>query len=155
MAALSDGMIGFSQQLYNRYCVAGGAHEYPQSVYHFYTYVFACLVLGVGLLVASLLRRSQTDTGENTEKRSIGEFWKRPLPLITTMALCLFLANYLQTTATGSFGMPSQILYPMIKGGCLITVNLTACLFFGEKITLRSAVGSLIALGGIVIMNVL
>lgn len=47
------------------------------------------------------------------------------------------------------------MLYPIIKGGCLITVNFTAMLFFGEPITRRSACGSLLALGGIVLMSVL
>ena len=61
----------------------------------------------------------------------------------------------MQTLATSRYAMPPQVLYPIIKGGCLITVNLTATLFFGEKPSKRSIIGSLTALGGIIAMNVL
>ena len=71
------------------------------------------------------------------------------------MAVCLFAANYLQTVATNDLGLSSQMLYPILKGGCLITVNFTAMIFFGERITKRSVIGSLVALFGIVIMSVL
>ena len=65
------------------------------------------------------------------------------------------MANYLQTMATNDYAMPSQVLYPIIKGGCLVTVNLTAMLFFGERITARSVIGSSVAIIGIVCMSVL
>ena len=71
------------------------------------------------------------------------------------MAISMFAANYLQTVATNDFAMPSQVLYPIIKGGSLIAVNFTAMIFFGEKITPRSVVGSLVALAGMIFMNVL
>ena len=74
---------------------------------------------------------------------------------IFIMAVCLFAASYFQTVATNDFGMDSQVLYPVTKGGCLITVNLTAMLFFGEKPNWRSITGSLIALGGAVCMSIL
>ena len=77
-----------------------------------------------------------------------------PLPYIIVMAISMFAATYFQTVATGDYGMPSQVLYPLIKGGCLITVNITAMLFFGEKITKRSLLGSAVALIGVVVMNV-
>ena len=51
--------------------------------------------------------------------------------------------------------MPSQVLYPIIKGGCLITVTFTAMLFFGERITRRSLLGSAVAMLGIVSMSLL
>ena len=74
---------------------------------------------------------------------------------IAIMAICLFAANYFQTVATGDYGMSSQMLYPIIKGGCLITVNFTAMLCFGEKMTRRTVAGSLVALCGIVSMSIL
>ena len=74
---------------------------------------------------------------------------------IAIMAVCLFAASYLQTAATSDYGMPSQVLYPVIKGGCLITVNITAMLFFGEKPNKRSILGSCITLLGIIALNVL
>jgi multidrug transporter EmrE-like cation transporter len=47
------------------------------------------------------------------------------------------------------------VLYPLLKGGCLVTVNIVAMLFFGEKITKRSVLGTTVALAGVVVMNVL
>ncbi|MBR3704621.1 MAG: hypothetical protein IKM11_03945, partial [Oscillospiraceae bacterium] len=77
-----------------------------------------------------------------------------PMPYIVIMAISMFAATYFQTVATGDFGMSSQVLYPLIKGGCLITFNVTAMVFFGEKVTRRSLIGSAVALVGIVVMNV-
>ena len=95
-------------------------------------------------------------------RSALGGGWRKilvhlrhPLPYIAVMAVCLFAASYCQTAATGDFGMPAQILYPITKGGCLITVSLYSALCFGERITARTVLGSAVALGGIVIMNVI
>ena len=74
---------------------------------------------------------------------------------IFIMAVCLFAANYLQTVATSDYNLSSQIMYPVIRGGCLVTVNIVAMIFFGERITRRSIVGSLVAVLGILIMSVI
>ena len=155
-AALGDGMTGFAQQLFKQfYTESGICHHgvfYPKSVYHFYTYVFAALVLLLALIGYHACNHKKGETVTSQKRLAL------PLPVVLhvlVMAICLFVSNYLQTVITNDFAMPSQVLYPVIKGGCLITVNLTAMLFFGERITWRSALGSLIALGGIVCMNVL
>ena len=156
VAAIGDGMSGFAQQLYRQYYTEAGifAHGvyYPKTVYHFYTYVFSAALL-LGVLV---IRRAVTAKKEPSKEA--GKFFAAPPKAVLhifIMAVCLFAANYLQTVATNDYGMSSQVLYPIIKGGCLITVNFTAMLFFGEKITLRSIMGSLVALGGIVSMSTL
>ena len=95
--------------------------------------------------------------GKKRENNGEGGFRFVPANIllhIFVMAICLFAANYFQTVATNDYGMSSQMLYPIIKGGCLITVNFTAMLFFGEKMTVRSVCGSLIALVGIVCMSI-
>ena len=157
LASVGEGLTGFSQQLFKQYYTDAGAHThgvvYPKTVYHFYTYVFAALIL---LAVLVIYRLSARKKNERTE-RNKRIFSVPPLVVlyIFIMAVCLFAANYLQTVATNDFGVESQILYPVLKGGCLVTVNFTAMLFFGEKITWRSALGSFVALGGIVCMNLL
>lgn len=157
-AAVSDGMCGFSQQLYKQYYTEAGSMTqgvfYPKTVYHFYTYVFSALILllvwGVYWMMGAVKKR------EGQERvRVFGAVSPRILLHIFIMAICLFAANYFQTVATNDYGMSSQMLYPIIKGGCLITVNFTAMLFFGEKMTVRSVGGSLIALVGIVCMSIL
>lgn len=160
IAAAGDGLTGFCQQLYNRYYTPTGSHvsgvTYPNSVYHFYTYLFAALIL-LGVFVIYRVWQGAGKSGE--EKRQEGRETlraiRKPLPHIAVMAICLFAASYFQTVATGPLGMPSQVMYPVIKGGCLMTVNLTAMLFFGEKPTGRSILGSGVALCGIVAMSIL
>lgn len=157
-AALGDGMTGFAQQLYKQYYTeAGSAHHgmfYPKTVYHFYTYVFAALILFIALIFYRIYVRRKVSETKEARPSVLAMPWHVMLHIFV-MAICLFGANYLQTVATNDFGMPSQVLYPIIKGGCLITVNITAMLFFGERITKRSALGSLVALIGIVCMNLL
>lgn len=154
IAMLGDGMMAFSQQLFVKFYKAGGSFAgqniYPLSVYHFYTYLFAALILFVLLFFILLRQEHKKDYVKNSFQNL-----KKPLPHIAVMAICLFAATYLQTVATGDMGMSSQILYPIIKGGCLITVNCTAMLFFGEKPTHRSVLGSFVAMAGIIVMSVL
>ncbi|MBQ9773567.1 MAG: hypothetical protein IJW30_02785 [Clostridia bacterium] len=157
-AAVGEGMSSFAQQLYKQFYTDGGSAAtgtvYPKTVYHFYTYVFAALALLLALAVYLLLQRRHTKSAADG-KRTAGRIPPRALVHILVMAICLFAANYFQTVATNDYGMSSQMLYPLLKGGCLITVNITAMLFFGEKITKRSVLGSLVALAGIIVMSIL
>ena len=156
-ATVGDGISGFAQQLYKQYYTEAGSHRvgmiYPKTVFHFYTYVFAALALLTVLVIYFILQKKKQ--AANAPRRPILAIPPRAILHISIMAVCLFAANYFQTVATNDFGVPSQVLYPIIKGGCLITVNFTAMLFFGERITPRSVCGSLIALGGIVSMSIL
>lgn len=160
IAAVGDGLTGFGQQLYKQYYTNGGSFfvgtPYANSVYQFYTFLFAAIILLILYSAYGIYtcRKGLLTKGEGF----FGHVWsslKKPLPHIFIMAVCLFAASYFQTLATSKYSMPPQILYPIIKGGCLITVNLTATLFFGEKPSKRSIIGSLTALGGIIAMNVL
>ena len=158
LAAIGDGMTGFVQQLYRQFYSETGSFThgviYPKTVYHFYTYVFSALALFAFLLVKALLKKGKrVDAPSEAEPR-------RALPIrvilhILAMAICLFAANYLQTVITTNCGMSSQILFPLLKGGCLITVSFVAMIFFGERITKRTVLGLLFALAGIATMNLL
>lgn len=160
-AVVGEGMTSFSQQLYKHFYTEGGARAdgvfYPKTIYHFYTYVISALTLCLVLLIYKLVlarKARQTDVSAAGGKL-LQRLPLRVLGLITVMAISIFAANYLQTVATSDYGMPSQILYPILKGGSLISTNLVAMIFFGEKITRRSVLGSLIALAGMLLMNVL
>lgn len=170
-ATLGEGLSSFCQQLYKQYFTVGGTRfcgvAYENSVYQFYTYVFSAAVLALAFTVIAVVRYhrrgAEADTGAANEAkgekthyvRRIFASCIRPLPYIVVMAICMFGGNYLQTAATVNYGMSPQVLYPVLKGGCLVTVNLTAMLFFNEKPTRRSIVGSGIALCGSVLMSVL
>ena len=156
-AAISDGMCGFSQQLYKQYYTEAGSMTrdvlYPKTVYHFYTYVFSALILL--LVLGAYWMFGGEKKRQSCERESVfGAVSPRVVLHIFGMAVCLFAANYFQTVATGDYGMSSQMLYPIIKGGCLITSGLTAMLFFGEKLTVRRTCGLLTALAGIVCMSI-
>ena len=157
LASVGEGMVSFTQQLYKQYYSGAegmaGTGYYPLSVYHFYTYVFAGVLLLAFFLVYSavLYRRAPADN-KPTPVYVLSSL-KTTIVYIVVMAICLFLGNYFQTIATSTYGMPSQIMYPLIKGACLIIVNITAMVFFGEKITKRSVLGSLVALSGIVVIS--
>jgi len=152
VAMLGSGLNGFSQSLFNQYYgadAAGGVH-YPNSVFLFYGYIFAALTLLV--YFASVLLVKRRGASEKEPLRNIFSSIKSPLPFIAVMAICLFADNYTKQLALAE-GMPSQVLYPVIQGACLITVNFTAAIFFGEKPTAKTFIGSAAALGGIVIMS--
>lgn len=153
LAALGEGMVGFSQQLYRQYYTEAGTRftgtAIPAEVYHFYTYLFAGAFLLLGTLAVRFL------TSKRGEAESLPAVpWGTVLGNVAVMAACLFLANYTQTAASAFYGMPSEVLYPVVRGGTLILVNVTA-LFFGERFTRRTALGTAVALGGILIMNLL
>lgn len=159
-AAIGDGLSGFSQQLYKQYYTENGRYAqtiyYPNSIYQFYTFVFSALILLTVFVLYACRRYFKMPSRHILPyiKETLRPLAK-PLPYIFVMAVCLFASNYFQTMAASKYGMPSQILYPFLKGGCLITVNITAMLFFGERPTKRSILGSLTALAGMIAMNIL
>ena len=159
-ASLGEGFSSFCQQLYKQYYTVGGscAHGvyYENSIFQFYTYVFTAAFLALFFIGVSIWNyRKQTEQEQTGYVRSLFASCVRPLPYIAVMAGCLFAANYMQTAITTTYGMSSQVLYPVIKGGSLVLVNITAMLFFGERPTWRSITGSAFALGGAVLMSVL
>lgn len=160
LSAVSEGTLSLTQQLYKHYYTEGGsrvgAAVYPKSVYHFYTYVFAALALLLILLVYEVAKMRREPTVRCTDRmRASMRVMKKTFLYILIMAVCMFVATYFQTVAANDYGMPPQILYPLIKGGCLITVCFVAMIFYGEKLTRRSVCGTVIALAGIVVMNLL
>lgn len=150
-ATLGDGMVGFSQQLFRQYYTENGKMThgvyYADSVFHFYTYLFAAILL----FLVWLSFRLRVGKGISQERR---HSYQKALPYISVMAVCLFLANDMQLRAGADYGISAQVLYPVIRGGCLITANITA-LFFEERFTKRTALGMAVALGGILLMNLL
>ena len=160
IATLGEGLSSFCQQLYKQYFTVDGSRfcgtAYANSVYQFYTYVFAAALLAIIFAAVAILRYKKQE--EKVKTQYVCRLFascKRPFLYIVIMAICLFAGNYLQTAATVTYGLSPQVLYPVIKGGCLVTVTITAMLFFNEKPTRRSIIGSLIALSGSVLMSVL
>lgn len=159
-ASVGEGTVSFTQQLYKQFYTESGTRVgdviYPKSVYHFYTYVFSAAALLLVLIGYEVWRHIKNPTigWIDDAKTSLRTLFK-PLPYIVVMAISMFAATYFQTVATNDYGMSSQVLYPLIKGGCLITVTLYAMIFFGERVTRRSILGTTVAMAGILVMNIL
>ena len=160
IATLGEGLSSFCQQLYKQYFTVDSPRfcgtAYANSVYQFYTYVFAAALLAIIFAIVAILRYKKQE--EKVKTQYVCRLFascKRPFLYIVIMAICLFAGNYLQTAATVTYDLSPQVLYPVIKGGCLVTVTITAMLFFNEKPTRRSIIGSVIALSGSVLMSVL
>ncbi|MBQ9921099.1 MAG: EamA family transporter [Clostridia bacterium] len=156
LSAAGEGLSSFSQQLFKHFYTPVGVCftgiEYTKTVYHFYTYVFMGATLLISLCIFLMCNRN----GKTASFLQGGiKNLMRPLFYITVMAACLFGASYFQTVAANDYGMPSQILYPVLKGGSLIITSIVAMIFFGEKITVRSIVGIILAIIGTVSMNLL
>lgn len=152
-----DGLTSFAQQLYKHYYTESGVFTgeilYPKSVFHFYTYAFAAAsLLTVFVLYRYATRKKNKENG--VKPKGLFSLPSNVTLHILIMAICMFAANYFQTVAATDIAVPTQVLYPVIKGGCLVMVNFTAMIFFGEKITLRSVCGSLVAIAGMICMNV-
>lgn len=161
LTALGDGIASFSQQLYKQFYTEGGMYTgetlYSEATFNFWMYIMAAAVIMVVYVVYVLTagRKETTPEGEPlTTVRRIKDISKA-LPYVAIMAACLFGANYFQTISTSVYGMKAQVLYPLIKAGCLISSNLQGALLFNEKLTVQNIVGSFVALGGMVLINVL
>jgi drug/metabolite transporter (DMT)-like permease len=126
-------------------------NAYSKVIYLFYSYLFAAAFLLVVFLGYWIFRKVRATPEGPTYRPFIAV--PKAVPYIAVMAICLFAASYLQTAATGDYGMPSQVLYPLIKGGSLATVNLTG-LCFGERITRRTVLGTIVSVIGILIMSI-
>lgn len=134
---LSIGFSNFLQKVFVKN--AGNASV---TVYNFYTYVFAALVLLIFILF--------TNKGERRETQ------KRPIKayiLVCFMAFALFGNSLFATLAAEK--LTSAQLYPLTQGSTLALAPVMAALFFGEKPKPRLIIGIILCFTGLIVMNVL
>ena len=142
LCGVANGLTDFSQKLFV-YKVAGGS----TAEFNFYTYIFAAVAL---LAVYVFLKlRAKKEAYEPTEKLS----FKKVLPFVGIMSVCLFLNSYFKTLAAAR--LDSMILYPLNQGVALILSLVMAAVFFKEKITVRCFVGICLAFVALLITNLL
>ena len=134
---VSFGVTDFSQKLFVK--VLPGASA---AVFNFYTYIFSGITL---ILVYAFSRKVK-----NMEK---AKFPKEIVGYILIMAVCLFLNSFFKTLAANH--LDAVLLYPLNQGASLILSSVMCAIVFKEKITLKAAVGIVIAFLGLVIINLI
>jgi drug/metabolite transporter (DMT)-like permease len=141
LCGIANGTADLSQKLFVQY-----AEGIPVSVFNFYSYTAASLLLGVvTLFVMWRNRHGRADAGEATVRtRSLYLY-------VAVMAACLFANSYFKTLAAGQ--LTAVVLYPMTQGLSLITSAGMSALFFREKVTLRVALALLFAFLALLCIN--
>lgn len=134
---LSIGFTNFLQKVFVK-----NAGEASVTVFNFYTYVFAAIVLIIFLLFV------KKDKKEEKTKRSVKAYI-----LVCFMAVALFANSLFATLAAER--LTSAELYPLTQGSTLALAPVMAALFFGEKPKPRLVVGVVLCFSGLIIMNVL
>ena len=133
---VSNGLTNFSQKLFVKQC-----SEIPTSVFNFYTYVSAAVILAIFLLLHVKGKRFETPMSSV----------KRGSVLIIIMAIALFLNSYFKTEA--AVYLDSAKLYPFSQGASLIVATLMAAIFFKEKVTLKCVFGIILAFVALMVIN--
>ena len=140
LCGASNGLTQFSQK-WLRY-----AGNTDVSVFNFYTYIVAALVL----VLCALLYREPGAGGESADKRVN----LRRLGLyVVIMSGCLFLHSFCSTAAAGY--LPSSRLYPLMQGSSLVLSMLMSAVCFGERITVRCVIGISVTFAALLCINLL
>lgn len=140
LCGIASGFADFSQKLFVR-----TLPEIPASVFNFYTYVFSALVL----VPAFFLLSRKDGTGVLAKGNPL---FSKIFGYIFVMSLCLFLNSYFKTLA--AVHLDAAQLYPLNQG-CALILSTFMSAFFKEKITLRCAIGLLLAFAGLILINVI
>ncbi len=137
MCGCFSGVSDLSQKLF--------VHEIPEigvSCFNLFTYTASSAVL----LICWILSSRKEENRQDVKKFLAGVF-----PYLCVMSVCLFLNSFFKTLAASA--LPSAVMYPMSQGGSMILSLAMSALFFGEKITWRSALGASLAFIALIVMN--
>lgn len=134
---LANGATMLLQTLYKAYVPNGNV-----SLYSFLQFAIPSL----GLLAVGLIgRKKQKVEGQKISKK---------LFIITLLsAIALFGISQISTVASAI--IPVAILFSISDGGNTVISAVVAALFFKEKFTLRSLIGIIVGVGGLIMMKLL
>ncbi len=139
VCGVSNGISDLSQKVFVEY--SNG--EISVSVFNFYTYLFATIMLFI-LHIASANKYKNIKT--DSKIKSI-------LLYIFVMSICLFATSYFKTKAASV--LPATQIYPLCQGGGLVLSSLMATIFFKEKLTAKGILGIILSFLALIIINVL
>ena len=130
-ASLGD----FMQKVYAHKIGANG------SVFTFYTYAMMLIPMLAVLLVCKKSGKAPSEV----------LFDRRHIYAFLLISLGLYVNSFTKVLAARL--MPATQMYPTLQGANLIASALCASLFFKERITKRSALGILVAIVAVILMN--
>ena len=140
LCAASYGCTDLSQKLFVNLSPVS-----DNSVFQFYTYIFAALTL----VICSLVFRSHEK--KTNELRSPIAVVKPIAIYVGVMAICLYANSYFKTAA--AIYLDAAQIYPLSQGGALVLAMIMAAIFFKEKITLRSIIGVVLCAVALLMIN--
>lgn len=140
LCAASYGCTDLSQKLFVNLVPVS-----DNSVFQFYTYIFAALTL----VICSLVFRSHEK--KTNELRSPIAVVKPIAIYVGVMAICLYANSYFKTAAATY--LDAAQIYPLSQGGALVLAMIMAAIFFKEKITLRSIIGVVLCAVALLMIN--
>jgi len=138
VSGISSGLADLSQKLFM--C---SSNNLPASIFNFYTYIFATLVLIPFWLIT---RKKEKPESEN-------KFPLRLFGFILLLAICLFANSYFKTLSADK--LDASQLYPLNQGLALILSTLMATFAFKEKTTRLSIFGIFLAFISLLCINFL
>ncbi len=139
LGCLGSAGADFSQKMYVR-SVGGDA-----ATFNFWLYLAGTVLLAAAFLLALGNKSRPPLTRILTDGRHIG--------ICFAIAFFLYVNSAAKTAAAAI--LPSAQIYPVLQGANLILSALMAQIFFGERITKKSALGMVIAFAGVMILNFL
>ena len=140
----ANGFTDFSQKMFVKQ--AGGT---PISVFNFYTYAVAALILFVCYAVCSIRKKNTAKPGEDQGKLQI----KPILVYVLIMSVCLFFSSYFKTAAANY--LPAPELYPLYQGLALVLSTLMATFLFRERLTVKCVAGIFLSFIALILINLL
>ncbi len=131
---ISSGLADLSQKYY-----IVSVESADAAVFSFYTFLLSALILGICCLLQK--QKCKIPSGAT----------KKILLYTAAMAICLFANMYFKTMAAAI--MSSAVLYPLLQCCSMLLSLAMSALLLKEKPTLQAYAGVLIAVIGIVIIN--
>lgn len=140
ISGASSGIADFSQKLF-----VLKVEDVPISIFNFYTYVFAGIVLVISLCLVCKKNGRQGEVKSNPMLHKIFGY-------IFVMSICLYANSFFKTKA--AIHLDSASLYPLNQGSALILSTLMSAVVFHEKLTLKCVIGLVVAFLGLLFINV-
>lgn len=139
ISSLCNAINEFSQKWFNR--ASGGGTD--SSVYVFYTYVFALLVVLIFFAISKSVQPKSVSPNKPPKGRLV--------LFAFLMAICTLFYTLSSTAAAGL--LPSSVLFPLKQGLAMIVNVAMSAIFFKERVKPSEIVGVALAFCAMILIN--